>query len=238
MNIKGIIKTKAPLVVHAFRRARNVMRKIRHGRRPVDQVFTEIYRTNYWGSEHSASGPGSDLRQTEVVRRELPRILESISATSLLDAPCGDFFWMSKVDLRGISYVGMDVVPDMIESCREKYGSPERQFLVGDISTSKLPQVDLILCRDCLIHLPLAVVHAALANFKRSGSKYLLTTIYPEHPGNWDIAPGDWRGLDFEKPPFGFPPPILVLNEGCSEGHSDEYRDKSLALWRLQDLPV
>ena len=35
-------------------------------------IFQLIYKNNYWDSKESVSGPGSDLKSTENIRRELP----------------------------------------------------------------------------------------------------------------------------------------------------------------------
>jgi hypothetical protein len=38
-----------------------------------------------------------------------------------------------------------------------------------------------------------------------------------------------------ELAPFNFPPPIELINEGCTEG-DNLFADKSIGLWRLQDI--
>jgi hypothetical protein len=97
--------------------------------------------------------------------------------------------------------------------------------------------VDLVLCRDCLVHLSNAHIRDAIENLRASGSTWLLTTTFRAHDQNGDLDDGDWRPLNLERPPFGFPPPVAVVNEGCSE-HDGAFADKSLGLWRIADLPV
>jgi hypothetical protein len=60
---------------------------------------------------------------------------------------------------------------------------------------------------------------------------------FPDRSENHDTAQGRWRPLNLERPPFGFPPPLRVLNEKCTEA-GGAFRDKSLAVWWLQDLAV
>ena len=57
--------------------------------RSTQSVFCKIYRHRKWDDMESLSGPGSNLSQTVGLRAELPRILDKLSASSLLDAPCG-----------------------------------------------------------------------------------------------------------------------------------------------------
>jgi len=46
---------------------------------------------------------------------------------------------------------------------------------------------------------------------------------------------GDWRPLNFEKPPFCFPAPEVILMEGCME-EGGAYADKALGVWEVGTL--
>ena len=81
-----------------------------------------------------------------------------------------------------------------------------------------MPRADAILCRDCLVHLSLANIAAAVANFRRSGSEWLVTTTFPELRTNIDCEDGDWRALNLALAPFHWGPPVKLLVEGCTEG--------------------
>jgi hypothetical protein len=163
------------------------------------------------------------------VRTELPGLLESIGARSLLDAPCGDFRWMSETALPIESYVGIDVVADLIETNQRSYADPTREFHVSDITRDSLPCVDVILSRDYFIHCSYAYIKASIANFKRSGSTYLLTTTYEQLRRNENVLTGSWRPLNLRLAPFKFPPPQKLIVEEGELG-------RSLGLWRLADL--
>lgn len=198
------------------------------------EIFTEIYRRNEWGDSDSVSGTGSNLKETQKIRAELPKLFRELEIRSLLDIPCGDFFWMRTVDLGEIRYMGADIVSDLVVANQEKYGGPLRKFLHLDLLTEDLPQVDLVLCRECFVHFSFEDIFKALRNIRRSGSTYLLMTHYPTRRLNVDIPTGLWRTLNFEISPFHFPPPKRIINEGSSAGRGD----KSLALWNISDLPI
>jgi hypothetical protein len=83
------------------------------------------------------------------------------------------------------------------------------------------------------VHLSFADARAALANIAASGSSYLLSTTFTERANNTDIGTGGWRPLNLQRPPFNFPPPLLMFSE---EFDVPEYRDKAIALWALSDL--
>ena len=202
------------------------------------EIFSRIYERNSWANAESVSGAGSDLVQTRAVRAGLVKLVESLSVETMLDAPCGDYFWMQTLNLNLRRYVGADIVPALIRANKEKYASDAVQFESLDITADPLPRSDLILCRDCLVHLPLQAALDALRNFKRSGSKYLLTTTYPGllKANQQLIVTGNWRPLDLTLPPFSLPPPIQLINEECTE--ADDFKEKSLGLRGLSQLPL
>jgi hypothetical protein len=197
--------------------------------------FEYIFETNFWGGDESRSGLGSALTETENLRSQIPGLLLDIGARSLLDIPCGDFRWLSKADL-GVSYIGADIVDEIVQANREVFASPERSFVCLDLTRDRLPEADVILCRDCLVHLSFANIRHALANMKRSGAMFLLMTDFLQLESNDDIEDGDWRPLNFQKAPFFFPAPIRSTVEDCTEADG-AYADKSLSLWRIADLP-
>ncbi|MGY3035161.1 hypothetical protein ACVIIV_004331 [Bradyrhizobium sp. USDA 4354] len=198
--------------------------------------FERIERTNLWGAATSVSGLGSEDPATAAIREALPPLLRRLGARSLLDAPCGDAGWIGRLEL-AIDYTGIDIVPSLIEANRMRVarGGSSGHFLVADITRDALPRADIILCRDCLVHLSFANIDRALAQFRMSGARFLLVTTFPEWEENRDCEDGDWRALNMEKAPFNWPPPRELINERCEEGGGG-WRDKSLGLWRLEDV--
>ena len=128
----------------------------------IKDIFTEIYTYNEWGGEESISGPGSDYAQTRVIIREIPKLVARYGITSILDIPCGDFYWMKNIDLSNIKYTGGDIVDALIENNNQKFAKNGVTFKSLNLIEDDLPESDLILCRDCLIHLSLGEVFQAL----------------------------------------------------------------------------
>ncbi len=69
---------------------------------------------------------------------------------------------------------------------------------------------------------------------KKSGAEFLLTTTFPQTSLNRDTKSPMWRSLNLEHDPFNFPKPLMLINEQCA--HDPGYPDKSLGLWRLEDI--
>ena len=199
---------------------------------PMDRVFQVIHDINLWGAAESVSGLGSEMPATAKLRAGLPELLHNLDADVLLDIPCGDFTWLSATDLPVSRYIGADIVDTIIQRNRRRYG---REFLRLDLCSDELPVADIVLCRDCLVHLSFAHIEQAIRNLRRSGSTWLLTTTFLECETNEDIVTGDWRMLNFERPPFRWGPPAAVLVEGCAEAGGG-YADKALGLWRISEL--
>ncbi|MEO8413527.1 MAG: class I SAM-dependent methyltransferase [Ginsengibacter sp.] len=206
-------------------------------------IFERIAAVNAWGGVDSISGPGSSLVQTQAIRKEIPRILKRYSFHTMLDAPCGDLFWMKEIlpvlINGGVHYTGSDIVENIIEKNKEKFKNEYVDFKCLDLSRDKISKYDLILTRDCFIHLSYHNIYLILSNYKKSGSKYLLVNTYTKKERiNIDVneyfMPG--RVLNMRKFPFYFPTPLQLINEDCTEGNENEYSDKSLGLWELKKI--
>lgn len=197
--------------------------------------FSEIYKTNGFAGTESLSGAGSTLFQTRIVRRILPELFSRFNIQSILDIPCGDFHWMRYVDLSSVSYIGADIVVELVNNNQAVYGSPSRLFESHNLITGPLPRVDLIFCRDCLVHLPFDDISAAIKAIRDSESKWLLTTTFTRDVPNIDLDSAGWRPLNLRLPPFCLPEPVLLISEKCTEGGGLS-GDKSLGLWRISDL--
>lgn len=203
------------------------------------QRFTEIYKTNEFKGDESISGPGSSLKNTEVLRKELVKLCKWLKVKTIVDAPCGDFNYMKEVvkELDLIEYLGIDIVPEMIEQNAKKYLSNVVHFAIGDITTYPFPNVDILICRDCLVHLSFESSFKFFRNFAKSNIPYLLTTTFTgENRKNFNFEDGrNWYPMNLYIEPFNLPQPKILINEQCQEGNG-HYTDKCLGLWTLEDI--
>lgn len=203
----------------------------------IGEVFKDIYLKNYWGSATTVSGPGSELSATESLVPQLNKLLDDLKIHSILDIPCGDFNWMKHVDLKGRVYIGADIVNALIDSNTQQYKTADIDFKVLDLTSDQLPRVDLILCRDGLVHFNYTEIFRALKQIKHSGSKYFLTTSFTKFPGNYNIATGEWRPLNLQKKPFLFPEPIFSIGEFMPANVPEQYT-KMLCLWDINSISI
>lgn len=94
------------------------------------QIFTEIFETNHWGSTESVSGPGAELRQTHQARSAVAAVLDRFDVRTLVDIGCGDMNWVRRVSNidRLAGYIGLDIVPGLVESNRARHSDSRYQL--------------------------------------------------------------------------------------------------------------
>jgi len=199
----------------------------------VADRFSHIYRDAVWRrgkTDVPLSGEGSSLEATEILRAELPRLLKRLGARSMLDLGCGDFTWMSEVDLRGIQYFGADIVPDVIARNQNRFDTAERTFIVANGIVDDLPSADVILCREVLFHLSFADAKSLLRKALATGAQHFLLTTDSMTRVNSDIRTGDFRVLNLMAGPFRLPEPSVSIAE------SQSLSGRTLGLWPSEDV--
>lgn len=201
---------------------------------PLRERFELLHRLGVYHHADTVSGAASTLSETSRLRSALPGLVEEHGVVTILDVPCGDFYWMQRVPFAG-QYTGADIVPEIVEANERYHGSENRRFVVLDATRDLLPRVDLVLCRDLFVHLSDRDVEAVLRNLVASGSRLLLTNHFRDRVENQDIESGDFRALNLCCSPFHFPPPMTVIVEDSSLADG-LFRDRAMALWNLTDV--
>lgn len=195
-------------------------------------VFSEIFRNNVWRGTESVSGPSSSMERTQSLREALPQLIETYGIKTFLDAPCGDFHWMSAIaPTLDVTYIGSDIVPDLVRRNAAHHRHTNVSFRQLDLTRDSLPQADILFCRDCLFHLSYADIAKVFKNFLASECRFLMTTSHVNRTGfnNCDIKTGEWRWFDLFKAPFDFPSNHV---EAVLDGGGDRY----MYLWRKDDI--
>lgn len=183
------------------------------------------------------NGPGSTMWYTEPLRKKLASFLKKYNIRSMLDAPCGDFTWMSKIEFGdGFDYLGADLHPDMIERNNRMYS---KNFTVLDITEDYLPPKDLMFVRDCLFHFSDILKLKFFLNFLESDFKYLLTSNHPKHKQNEDL--GEFGNffvpVNFEISPWFFPEPIdFIIDYDISDERFLSFPYRTMCLWTKQQI--
>lgn len=179
--------------------------------------FDTIYKAGIWRhGDHATpgSGQGSSLASTDSLRRTLLSLLTQLGAKTLLDVGCGDLSWMQHLPIEA-DYIGIDVVDTVIERNREIFERPGRRFAVLDATIDELPEADVVLCREVLFHLSFDDIHRLLRNVLSKNRRWLILTSDRQTLFNSNIPTGDFRLLNLEARPFGFPPPRHEIDDSA-----------------------
>lgn len=193
--------------------------------------FGEIYAQGVWRhaeSQASASGLGSELAATAGIRQQLPEILRELGIETLVDVGCGDWTWMSEIELP-YSYLGLDIVGSVIERNIEAFSNEHVSFRRLDAVTEDLRNCDAILCREVIFHLSLDDAIKALENMHRH-TRWIIITSDSDIWFNSDIPSGDFRMLNLRRAPFRLPPPdYCVPDAGLVPG-------RFLGIWNTNGI--
>jgi hypothetical protein len=81
---------------------------------------------------------GATANATQAVSGALPVLWAKQGIRSLVDAPCGDCNWMSRIATSLENYLGVDIVPQLIEGNRRRH--PHLQFYLADLTHDPLPR--------------------------------------------------------------------------------------------------
>jgi len=193
----------------------------------MEEIFDNIIKKKKW-TQHPC-GPGSTLQYTEHLRKNLSNVLDEYDINSMLDIPCGDFSWMSTINFpSGFTYIGADIVSDMILNVQIKY--PHFKFIRLDITKDKLPTADLFFIRDCLLHFSFNDIRSAFQNIIKSNPKYIMTSNWFEGYNNFqDINTGNGRTLNFLESPFNFGPPLVSIKD-----YIKGFPKRKMLLWKTE----
>ncbi len=199
--------------------------------KPLEERFSNIYDKKVWGAnQESLSGSGSTLEVTKNVREWLPGVLKELNSNCLIDLGCGDFNWMKEIELP-CNYLGLDIVQSVIDSNNSSYQTEKIKFLHFNALVDKLPQGDVVLCRDVLFHLSFEDGKKLIDNVKKSDAKYFITTSHEGVDENTDIYSGNFRKISLVIPPYNFPEPEQKLYE-----ESEMAQGRYLGVWKISIL--
>ena len=173
----------------------------------IEAAFSNIYKTNAWGTDGNGSGQGSSLEAAAGASRILYHVLMHLDIRRVADCPCGGMLWqtsllrMLAVAKPKLRFLGVDVVSSVVEANR-RITPPlhNARFIHSDLAATPLPRGfflprdaasasstafaagtrSLIFSRDALQHNSLHDVWRILANFARSDATHLLLGSYPK----------------------------------------------------------
>ena len=213
---KALLPTAALNFVRRLRRDWRL--RVRRGM-TNEQIFSQIYGENRWGGEKGEFCSGTGSTNDAVVTTYVDTIRRLASergflGTRFVDFGCGDFRVGQRLLTLCSTYVGVDVVPSLVDRNNQVYGNQTTQFLAQDLTRDEPPEGDVCFVRQVLQHLSNAEIRTILSKLDRyqwvfitehkpNASASTLPNIDKVHGEDVRVAFGS--GVYVDQPPFDLP---------------------------------
>tara|TARA_R110002072_G_scaffold302060_2_gene483585 strand:+ start:9665 stop:10339 length:675 start_codon:yes stop_codon:yes gene_type:complete len=200
---------------------------------PTKDAMEQIYTQHLWGGNEYDfySGEGSYI--SGIINPYLNAVTSFLTSFEkplvVCDLGCGDFNIGKELVRYTSKYIGVDIVPDLVDRNIEKYRDENLEFHCLNIAEDELPTGDCAIVRQVLQHLSNTEIQRIIS--KLSNYKYVILTEHlPEKDfsPNKDIISGQGTrlkkqsGVDLLVAPFFMKvkkvEKISSINLGCGKG--------------------
>lgn len=185
----------------------NLFQIVIKGKENPEKIFGKIYKDEVWGKKGDFfSGAGSLPENTLEYRKFIEKFIKEKKIKNVVDLGCGDFRIGKGINWNKTTYIGIDVVPSLIERNSKLYSSRKTKFIKKDIIKDKLPNAELCIIKEVFQHLPNEAILKILKKTKKYKYILIIDTIREKNNknSNKQIKMGEFRmgGLCLEYPPF------------------------------------
>ena len=178
------------------------------------EIFEKIYREKEWNksSENMNSGPGShDFNLISPYIKFVQEFLNKNPNLKIIDIGCGDFNIGKKIFESSKSYIGIDIVENLIKANSINFVHEKLNFICLNIIEEKIPKADCVIARQVFQHLDnysISIILNKIKSFKYA----IITEHIPDEyfVPNIDKLTGpntrlySKSGVDIERDPFDF----------------------------------
>ncbi|WP_290962394.1 class I SAM-dependent methyltransferase [Gracilimonas sp.] len=155
---------------------------------PTKDAMEQVYQKNLWGGGHADFYSGTGSHHPELVEPYVEAVASFLLSFEeppvVCDMGCGDFNVGKELVKHTKKYVGVDIVPDLIERNREKFEADHLEFRCLDIAEDEWPPADCVILRQVLQHLSNAEIQRIVS--KLYNYEYIILT---EHLPEGDFEP-------------------------------------------------
>lgn len=189
--MKHVIENILPTtILKSLCRLKQQVNNRRNGNQTVRAIFAEIYKEKKWGGDENGfcSGNGSIIQEVRQPYIDLIAgyLQSSTGGKTVVDLGCGDMEIGKKLMDGCDTYIGIDIVPEIIEKHQNTHWKSNVQFYCLDIIEDRLPDGDICLIRQVLQHLSNDEILKILPKLK----KYPVVFITEHYPtNNLEIIP-------------------------------------------------
>ncbi|MCP3683596.1 MAG: class I SAM-dependent methyltransferase [bacterium] len=210
--------------INKLRKIKRHFENKRNANRTAGEVFAEIYRKGKWGRVRGEFCSGSGSIAAEIVNPYVSMICQYLQAfgheKTVVDLGCGDFEIGKRLIAYCSEYIGVDIVPDLIEKHQLAKYESNVKFLCLDIAEGQLPDGDICFLRQVLQHLS----NDEIANILPKLQQYEVVFVTEHYPNdnpnivpNKDMVHGSGirnynnSAVYLDKAPFNIPSSCLEM---------------------------
>jgi hypothetical protein len=197
------------------------------------EVFSAIYAGNVWGGEpgefYSGGGSESVLSDpySELINDFLAHLDLDLRSVTVVDLGCGDFRVGGRLNAPGIRYLGIDVVPELVDRNTRLFETESVGFVCLDIVEDALPAGEVCLVRQVLQHLSNSDIASVLPRLEQYDHVFVTEHLPSDER---DVLPNRDKptghatrlnlnsGVYLDKPPFGLTDVRTVLVQSVEDG--------------------
>lgn len=166
------------------------------------ETFKRIYSNRLWGV---GSGAGSSPKEAKSYIDFINLYIKNNNIKSVVDLGSGDGYIGSSIECE--SYIGFDCSEEMVGRSNNRVKDrPSHSFKFLDIysEVDKIPDADLLLCKDVFHHWPNEWINRFLIKVKISGkwTHKLFCQDFRQKIENQDCHLGGYRALHYDKYPL------------------------------------
>jgi len=184
------------------------------------------------GKRHPHDDMLAELNDRNGCLAVLRSFIKEKGVSSIIEFPCGrltpDQFPLS------FHYIGGDSSLRVIEENRRVNRGSDICFVSLNLFHSKVPGAEMFISADYFERVSMREIARLFQRLMRRGFRYLALSHHPLLTENWDTALGDYRPLNYDKPPFSFPSPVAIYPAPVEQGRPD----RSVAVWACDGLPT
>lgn len=222
-EIKSIAKLIIPdPMINLYRRLRLYLYRNHNRKLSAKEIFTRIYQENEWGGKVGdfCSGTGSNEYFTSLYGEVVKDFIKEKNISTVVDLGCGDFAAGKKLLVKGMNYLGVDIVEELIKKNQMTFSGDNVSFVLLDIISDPLPKGELCLIRQVFQHLSNTQILSVIQ--KLETYKYILVTehypadsVHPipnkDKPCGGDTRIHDNSAVYLDSPPFNMTISKIVL---------------------------
>ena len=173
--------------------------------------FQRIYRDGEWTfGRFPRSGSGSSIEATNEYRAIIQPWIDR--SARIVDLGCGDWTFSQHIDWTGHNYLGLDVVPELIDSHNIRFAEPHIHFSCVDFAhhPEAIPDADLYIIKDVLQHWPNYLITQFLRELVKRNAPIVVTNCMSDEEMD-DVPLGGFRPLGPDVLPLSaFSPRVLA----------------------------